>query len=72
MKSNYEWLFYEVAFSIKNNHYKVNPLPSSDWALVKVHSILKHSWVEKKQILKRSAKQHQLSAVLFTGFKEQW
>lgn len=72
MKSNYEWLFYEVAFSIKNNHYKVNPLPTSDWALVEVHSISKHYWVEKKQILKMSAKKHQSNMVLITVFEEQW
>lgn len=43
MNSDYETLFYKMEFSMKNNHYKVNPLPTSDWALVEVYSISKHS-----------------------------
>lgn len=65
MKSNYKRLFYKVAFSINNNHYKVIPLPTSDWALAEVHHISKHGWVKKKQILKKFAKHYQLNVVLF-------
>lgn len=69
MKSDYERLFYKMAFSTKNNHYKVNPLPTSDWALVEVYSISKHVKGRKSKYSK--GLQSNISVLLLTLSKEQ-